>query len=90
MVDIETPSRYPADELLKRIRCFQILNIRIGSRYYPVTHLDRVEGANSSPRPLEFLTSDGILLRATRFKFLPIGLYRFSRALLGEDVDPKR
>jgi methionyl-tRNA formyltransferase len=90
MVNIDTPSRYPADELLKRIRCFQMLNIKIGSRYYPVTHLERVEETDDSPRPLEFFTSDGIRLRANRFKFLPIGLYRFSRALLGEDMDPKR
>ena len=90
MVNIDTPSRYPAEELRKRIRCFQMLNIKIGSTVYPVTHLGIVEGSNGSPRRLEFFTSDGILLRPSRFKFMPIGLYRFSRALLGEDGDPKR
>lgn len=82
IVTIDTPSQYSAEEFLKRIRCFQILNIKMGSRYYPVTRVERVETGDASPRSFEFITSDGIVLRATRLKFLPVGFYRFSRYLL--------
>ena len=72
---IADPSQVSADELLHRLRCFEILKIRIRGRTYEVTALR--DGAQG----LSFQTSDGRSLTVHRCLFLPTWLYRLYRRL---------
>lgn len=75
---IADPSQVSADELLHRLRCFEILKIRIGGRTYEVTAL------RDGTKSLSFTTSDGRSLTVHRCMFLPTWLYRLYRRLRPE------
>jgi folate-dependent phosphoribosylglycinamide formyltransferase PurN len=70
---IGDPARLSSDEILHRLRCFEILRLRIGGRLCEVTELR--EGSSRS----SFITEDGVTLAAHRMLWLPPWLYRLYR-----------
>ena len=79
---ISDPGQLSAAELFHRLRCFEVLNMRIRDRIYEVTALrDGTQG-------LSFRTSDGRDLSVHRCLFLPPWLYRLYRRLRPERPHP--
>jgi folate-dependent phosphoribosylglycinamide formyltransferase PurN len=76
---VDDPTALTWDELHRRLRIFDYVDIPCGSRRYEVTKLRRVDGGR--PGPFAFRTSDGVLLEPTRFLHLPLALYRLYRPL---------
>jgi len=72
LTTIEDPREVTAAELLHLMECFEILNIRIGDRYYPIT--TAVEQTSSTG--IGFYTKEGIFMKPTRFLYLPYPLFR--------------
>jgi hypothetical protein len=72
LVTIDDSSCLTAAELLHRLACFEILRIRIGDNYYPVTDVVGLSHLTS----LSFQTKEGILLAPRRFLYLPYPLFR--------------
>jgi hypothetical protein len=75
LTTIEEPGQIPASELLHRMACFEILNLKIGSVYYPVTGLVDTDTTGG----LSFLTQDGLRLKPKRFHYLPYSLFKVCR-----------
>jgi folate-dependent phosphoribosylglycinamide formyltransferase PurN len=71
LTTIREPRQLSASELQHRLSCFEILSIRIGHRYYPVTAV--IEGGTKGK--LSFQTEDGVQLTPVRFLYLPYPLY---------------
>jgi folate-dependent phosphoribosylglycinamide formyltransferase PurN len=76
---VDDPTTLTWDELGRRLRVFQYLDLPCGSGRYEVTRLRRVDGGR--PGPFAFRTSDGALVEPTRFLHLPLALYRLYRPL---------
>ncbi len=76
---IDDPSEHSSAELSRRLRAFGVLMLTMGGARYEVTKL-----ATTSERPkarggLSFRASDGVIMRPTRFCYLPFPLYRALR-----------
>ena len=67
---IENPAQLTREEILHRLRSFEILTIRLEDRLHEVTAIE--EGSS-------FTTSDGSSLSPRRCLFLPVWLYRIYR-----------
>ena len=76
---VDDPTTLTEDELQRRLRVFQYLELSFGGRRYEVTKLRRVDGVR--PGPFAFPTSDGVLVEPTRFLHLPLALYRLYRPM---------
>jgi folate-dependent phosphoribosylglycinamide formyltransferase PurN len=76
---VDDPTSLTEDELRRRLRIFQYLELPCGSGRYEVTQLRRVDGRRAGP--FAFRTSDGGLVEPTRFLHLPLALYRLYRPL---------
>jgi hypothetical protein len=72
---IQDPTDLDCEELLHRLRCFDLLQISVGARTYEATRLRRV--ARAGPR--SFLTRDGVLLDIARINYLPWTLAHLRR-----------
>jgi methionyl-tRNA formyltransferase len=70
---IADPSLYTWDELARRLRAFEILEMTIGGRHVDVTKLRRLQGSDRSS--FAFRTADRVRAAATRFRYLPYPLY---------------
>jgi len=79
LITIEDPGDVTSSELLHRLACFEILQIKIGETHYPVTDLARLE----TRKGLSFQTKDGELMVPKRFLYLPHPLFRVYHLLLG-------
>jgi methionyl-tRNA formyltransferase len=66
------------DELQRRLRAFNWVNLRIDGRLCEVSRFERTSGSDRAPH---LVTSDGIALRARRFYFMPRPLYELYRVL---------
>jgi folate-dependent phosphoribosylglycinamide formyltransferase PurN len=69
---IEDPAALDCAELLHRLRCFDVLRIRIGTDIYEATLIRRTTHAG----PRSFRTRDGVLLEVGRINYLPWPLAR--------------
>lgn len=74
---IDDPSQCDAKEILHRLHCFEVLEIRIDGCLCEVTALR----ATTRPGPLAFRTRDGRLMAVQRAMFLPPTLYGIYRRL---------
>jgi UDP-4-amino-4-deoxy-L-arabinose formyltransferase/UDP-glucuronic acid dehydrogenase (UDP-4-keto-hexauronic acid decarboxylating) len=72
LVTIKNPANLTKEEILHRLRCFEVLNIRIGERIYPVTDVVEIERSGR----LTFPTKEGTLLKPRRYLYLPYSLFR--------------
>jgi methionyl-tRNA formyltransferase len=81
MIAVDSPGEFTLTELQRRLRAFQVLRLRLGGDVWEVSRLvperGRLRGATT------FRTADGVTVRATRFRSLPLPLYRLLRRLLG-------
>ncbi len=75
---IEDPAAHTWRELVRRLRAFDYLDLRLGDARYEVTKLRVVPPARRSG-PLAFRTSDGVVAEPVRFLHLPETLYRLYR-----------
>jgi folate-dependent phosphoribosylglycinamide formyltransferase PurN len=76
---IDEPQAFTAAGLIRRLRAFELLHMRINDEVLPVTALaDAEPGARDV-----FLTRDGVHLRAHRVLHLPPALYRLASPWIG-------
>lgn len=78
MTTINHPSAIDFSELQRRLKYFRVLSIKIGDRTYRVTKLEQIKspGRDINPgRCLCFTTKDDIMVKPTRFLYLPFPLY---------------
>jgi methionyl-tRNA formyltransferase len=76
---VDEPSRHSSTELMKRLRAFGFLNIKINGRWYMVTKLETMSAPPQGRERLCFRASNGSIMRPTRFQYLPLGIYRVLR-----------
>ena len=76
IVEISDPSALSSDELMKRLRTFLCLRMRLAGRWYSITKLRRAPDQHSRGGRFSFRASDGVLMEATRFRYLPWPAYR--------------
>ena len=69
---IEDPSKISSDELEKRLHAFQVLNVTLKGREYPVTGLEVVPDLDTG---LSFKTKEGVCFKVNRLRFMPNWLY---------------
>jgi folate-dependent phosphoribosylglycinamide formyltransferase PurN len=67
---IDDPTQLSSEEIQHRLRCFEILSLRIGGRLCEVTELTNATSRQS------FTTEDGVTLAPHRMLWLPPWLYR--------------
>jgi len=79
---INIPSNYSHAELANRLRAFGILQINIKGFRYPVTKLETMSVPPKNSNALYFYTSDGKIMRPSRFRFLPFFMYRILKTIL--------
>ena len=70
------PSRLTFDELQRRLRAFETLDVELAGARWEVTALRRA----SRPGRLTFRAADGVLAEPHRCVHLPVPLYRALRA----------
>lgn len=79
---INDPASLSCDEILRRMRAFEFLLIKIGGAWHHVTRMEKI----TSPPPAKhipfFTCSDGVLMAATRFYHLPWRVYRLFKPVL--------
>jgi methionyl-tRNA formyltransferase len=76
---IDDPSSLTAAEIHRRLRAFEVLDIRLRGPRFPVTAVQ----TGGPVRRLSFVTSDGVTLTPSRFMFLPMWLYGVYRVARG-------
>ncbi len=79
MRKIDDPSAHTSVELLKRLRAFGLLIMKINGTWHDVTKLVTMPAPPKTRRKLAFRTGDGVILQATRFHYLPFPLYQVLR-----------
>ena len=77
---IDNPSKYSHAELMNRMRAFGMLQINIKGFRYPVTKLEILSVPPKNSKALCFYTSDGKIMRPSRFRFLPFFMYRILKS----------
>ena len=77
---VRDPACMTWDELLRRLRAFEMLAMRLGGAWFTVTRLRRVAGA-PSVAGLAFTTADGVRAEPDRFMFVPWALHRRRRTV---------
>ncbi len=70
---IDDPRELTAAEILRRIRCFAPLQIRINGAMYPVTSL---RPGRKRAAGLMFTAADGVALYPDRLQYLPVPIYK--------------
>jgi hypothetical protein len=73
---VDDAAKLDYEELQHRLRCFDVLRIRIGANTHDVTRLRRVRRAG----PRSFRTRDGVLVAVARYNYLPGMLDRLRRS----------
>lgn len=73
---IDNPSKYSQAELISRLRAFGALRMNIKGVWYDITKLERLPAPPNNTRTIYFQTSDGMIMRPVRFRFLPFSMYR--------------
>lgn len=76
------PAGHSSDELMKRLYAFDLLRMRINGRWYEVTKLESVPAKSEDRKSLSFRAADGIVMKPTRFRYLPFHLYRIMRLVI--------
>jgi methionyl-tRNA formyltransferase len=71
---IDNPSDFTYEELLHRIRCFDMIYLALGNKCWRVTRIDKLGSNTGNEHPLQFTTKDPIRAMATRISFLPYKL----------------
>ena len=74
------PSSLTWDELERRLRAFELIELELAGSLWEVTALRRIDDAHAE-RGLEFTTADGVRAAPRRFVHLPLALYRAYRPL---------
>ncbi len=74
------PSTLTWDELERRLRAFELIELELAGSLWEVTALRRIDDARAG-RGLEFTTADGVRAAPHRFVHLPLALYRAYRPL---------
>jgi len=77
LITIDDPGEIAARELVHRLRCFEILRIRIEDQYYPVTDVVEL----SAMKRFAFRTQEGIIMAPKRFLYLPYPLFKLFRRI---------
>lgn len=72
---INNPSSVSSDELIRRLKAFGGLWIKFNDGSYKVTKLRQVPDCFWEKHKLIFRTSDGIIMKAVRFKHLPYRIF---------------
>lgn len=67
--NIDNPAQLDSGEILHRLRCFGVLNVRLGRSIYEITALRQADSR------LSFTTADGVTLDPYRMLWLPRWLY---------------
>lgn len=90
---ISSPSDLDHNELIRRLRAFDMLVMRIKRKWYDVTKLKTVTVECESKRKRCFQTADKVLMRPARYWYLPYLLYRilkiFGWPLPSRDMERK-
>ncbi len=73
--DVGDPSRLTWNELLRRLRAFELIDLELDGRRWEVSTLRRAVGRPRHPA-LAFTTLDGVRAEPSRFVHLPLALYR--------------
>ena len=81
MRNIGDPSSILSSEFLKRLRSFVVLNVKINGSWYRVTKLETVTEGIEPSKTLCFRTRDGVIMKPTRFDFLPLSVYKFQNMI---------
>lgn len=68
---IDDPSALSTQELLCRLRAFELLEMRIDGQWFAVTRLEQLPGPPKRSVRFSFQTADGSYVRVTRFRYLP-------------------
>lgn len=72
---IEEPEAFPLDELERRLRAFERLDLLLGDRWWSVTALRRIT-TRARNAELAFTTADGVAVEPARIRHLPAFVYR--------------
>lgn len=75
MSAIADPSSLSKMELMKRLKSFEKLEIQFSGRWYEVTGIREVRKGPENKEKFTFITSDGFLMKAVHFLYLPSWLY---------------
>lgn len=78
---IPDPSSLSKMELIKRLKAFENLRIKISDRWYDVTGIGEVSAGFNRKEARTFRTSDGVLMKALHFRHLPFVLYQALRGI---------
>ena len=62
-------------EIFKRLKAFMSLKIFLGGRWQRITKIKIMRGDGKQTAGLSFQTSDGIMMKPTRFNYFPFSLY---------------
>ncbi len=81
IVRISDPDSISRDELFRRLRAFLCLEIYIGGHWHSVTRVKSLASNDGFRGAYCFRTSDGFVLKATHFDFLPHSLYRMRKVV---------
>jgi methionyl-tRNA formyltransferase len=73
---ISDPSSLSKMELMKRLKAFEKLQIKISDKWYEVTGIREVAHGFNQKGKRTFITSDGVLMKAVHFRYLPFALYQ--------------
>ena len=80
---IDSPQNYSYEDLRCRLKCFGMLFIRLNDQPHAVTRIDRVSRSGGGTDPRYFFTRDNVLVKATRFSYLPYGWHQIRKRKKG-------
>lgn len=72
---IPDPSALSGRELMKRLKAFEKLKMKLSGKWYEVTGIKDVSKKSDNREKLIFRTSDGDMMKAIHFLYLPLILY---------------
>jgi len=73
---IKDPSSLSKSELMNRLKAFEKLEIKLSNQWYEVTGIKDVSHESDKAGKFIFMTSDGYLMKAVHFLYLPLTLYQ--------------
>ncbi len=78
------PTALAWDDLERRVRAFDLIELELAGVWWPVTRLRRCAGGRPRRTELAFTSADGVAGEVDRLYHLPPPLYRLARRLLPE------
>lgn len=75
LTTISDPSILSKSEIIRLLKAFEKLDIKLSGKWYEVTGIKEVNQELGKRKKLTFVTSDGVTMKAVHFLYLPRSVY---------------